>query len=79
MFGGAIMIKPKYENGFCFKDIKDNELEILAREWNGGIFLYSVININTGFIKILTEDSIDNILGGVNAKKPRKKQTRSLL
>ena len=67
------MIKPKYENGFCFKDSKDNEYEILAREWNGGIILYSVINLNTGFIKILTEASIDIILGGVNAKKPRKK------
>ena len=73
------MIKPKYENGFCFKDSKDNEFEILARELNGGVFLQSVININTGFIKILTEDSIDIILGGANAKKPRKKQTRSLL
>ena len=73
------MINPKYENGFCFKDSKDNEFEILASEWNGGIFLYSVININTGFIKILTEASIDIILGGENAKKPRKKQTRSLL
>ena len=67
------MIKPKYENGFCFKDSKDNDFEILARQWNGGIFLYSVINLNTGFIKILTEASIDIILGGVNAKKPRKK------
>ena len=73
------MIKPKYENGFCFKDSKDNEFEIYASGWNGDIFLYAVIDINTGFIKILTEASIDIILGGANAKKPRKKQTRSLL
>ena len=73
------MIKPKYAIGYRFKDSRDFEFEVIERQWNGGIFLYSVININTGFIKILTEDSIDNILGGVNAKKPRKKQTRSLL
>ena len=73
------MIKPKYAIGYRFKDSRDNEYEILAKQLNGGIFLYDVIDINTGFIKFLTGDSIDIILGGGNAKKPRKKQTRSLL
>lgn len=74
-----IMINPKYEIGYRFKDSKDNEYEILARQLNGDIFLYDVIDLNTGFIKFLTGDGIDIILGGANAKKSRKKQTRSLL
>lgn len=67
------MIKPKYEIGYRFKDSRKNEYEILERQWNGSIILYAVIDTNTGFINILTEASIDILIGGANAKKPRKK------
>ena len=64
---------PKYKVGYRFKDGIDNEFEILERQWNGNIFIYAVGHIATGYINLLTEDSIDIIIGGANAKKPRKK------
>lgn len=76
---GKSKMSPKYENGYHFKDNRGNEYEILERQWNSGMYLYYVIDTKTGFINILSQGSIDNILGGSNAKKPRKKQTRSLL
>ena len=72
LYGGRL--SPKYEIGYHFKDSRDNEFEILERQLNGGIFLYYVIDTKTGFINILSQASIDIILGGGNAKKPKKKE-----
>ena len=57
-------MSPKYEIGYHFKDSGDNEYEILQRQLIGGIIVYAIIGTKTGFINILTEASIDFIVGG---------------
>ena len=57
-------MSPKYEIGYRFKDSRDNEYEIKQRQLIGGIIVYAIIGTKTGFINILTEASIDFIVGG---------------
>ena len=73
------MIKPKYEIGYRFKDSRDFEFEVIERNYTNSTLLYYVLNLNTGVVGRLLEFEIDKLVGGENAKKPRKKQTRSLL
>ena len=73
------MIKPKYEIGYRFKDSRDYEFEIIEKNYTNSGIIYYVLNLNIGVISPVPEQVIDNILGCANAKKPRKKQTRSLL
>lgn len=58
-------MSPKYEIGYHFKDSRDNEYEIKQRQLIGGIIVYAIIDTKTGLINILTEASIDFIVGGV--------------
>ena len=73
------MIKPKYEIGYRFKDSRDYEFEVIEKNYTNSGIIYYVLNLNIGVLSPVPEQVIDNILGGANAKKPRKKQTRSLL
>ena len=73
------MINPKYEIGYRFKDSRDFEFEIIEKNYTNSTIIYYVLNLNIGVVSPVPEQVIDNILGGANAKKPRKKQTRSLL
>ena len=73
------MINPKYEIGYRFKDSRDFEFEIIEKNYTNSTIIYYVLNLNTGVIAPVLEFEIDKLVGGANAKKPRKKQTRSLL
>lgn len=68
------MIKPKYEIGYSFKDSRVNcEFEVIEKNYTNSGIIYYVLNLNTGVVSPVPEHVIDNIVGGVNAKKPRKK------
>ena len=74
------MINPKYAIGYRFKDSRVNcEFEVIEKNYTNSGIIYYVLNLNIGVVSPVPEQVIDNILGGANAKKPRKKQTRSLL
>lgn len=73
------MIKPKYEIGYSFKGKRGNTYEVIDRTFDGYEMIYCARNIDIGNIIHCLEKDIDSLLGGANAKKPRKKQTRSLL
>ena len=73
------MIKSKYAIGYRFKDSRDFEFEVIERNYTNSTLLYYVLNLNTGVVGCLLEFEIDKLVGGANAKKSRKKQTRSLL
>ena len=73
------MINPKYEIGYRFKDSRDYEFEVIEKNYTNSGIIYYVLNLNIGVVSPVPEQVIDNILGGVNAKRPRKKQTRSIL
>ena len=73
------MIKPKYAIGYRFKDRRDCEFEVIEKNCTNYGIIYYVLNLNIGVVSPVPEQVIDNILGGANAKKPRKKQTRSIL
>lgn len=67
------MIKPKYEIGYRFRDSRDNEFEVIERNYTNSTIIYYVENLRTGFVSCLLEFEIDKLVGGANAKKPRKK------
>ena len=67
------MIKPKYEIGYRFKDSRDNEFEVIEKNYTNSGIIYYVLNLNIGVVSPVPEQVIDNILGGTNAKKTRKK------
>ena len=74
IFGGANMIKPKYAIGYRFKDSRANcEFEVIEKNYTNSGIIYYVLNLNNGVVGPLPEQVIDNILGGANAKKQRKK------
>lgn len=67
------MIKPKYEVGYVYTNSQGFDFEIIEKNFTGSIVIYYVKDLTLGFIGILTEKELDHILGGSNAKKPRKK------
>lgn len=67
------MNKPKYEIGYRFKDSRDFEFEIIEKNYTNFGIIYYVLNLNTGVVGCLLEFEIDKLVGGANAKKPRKK------
>ena len=68
------MIKPNYEIGYRFKDSRANcEFEVIEKNYTNSGIIYYVLNLNNGVVGLLPEQVIDNIVGGANAKKPRKK------
>jgi len=67
------MIKPKYEIGYVYINSQGFDFEIIDREFDGKDFIYYVKDLTLGFIGELTEKELYCILGGKNAKKPRKK------
>ena len=67
------MINPKYEIGYRFKDSRDCEFEVIEKNYTNSGIIYYVLNLNIGVVSPVPEQVIDNILGGANAKKPRKK------
>ena len=73
------MIKPKYEIGYIFKDKRGYTYEVIARLFDGKDLIYYARSIDAGVIFVLPEKEISLLVGGANAKKSRKKQTRSLL
>ena len=73
------MIKPKYEIGYRFKDSRAGEFEVIEKNYTNSGIIYYVLNLNNGVVSPVPEPLIDKLVGGVNAKKPRKKQTRSIL
>ena len=73
------MIKPKYAIGYIFKDRLGYTYEVIDRIFDGKDLIYFARSIDAGVIFVLPEKEIDLLVGGANAKKPRKKQTRSLL
>lgn len=67
------MIEPKYEIGYIFKDKKGYTFEIIDRTFDGSLLVYFVRSVDSGIIFVWLEKDIDYLLGGKNAKKPRKK------
>lgn len=67
------MINPKYEIGYIFKDKRGYTYEVIDRNFNGSVLIYFVRSIDSGIVFVWLEGEIDNLIGGANAKKPRKK------
>lgn len=68
------MIKPKYEIGYRFKDRLGYTYEVIDRIFDGEDLIYHARVIDAGgVIFVLPEKELDKLVGGANAKKPRKK------
>lgn len=67
------MINPKYEIGYRFRDSRGFEFEVIEKNYTNSTILYYILNLDSGVIGCMLEFEIDNLIGGANAKKPRKK------
>ena len=67
------MINPKYAIGYNFKDRIGYTYVVVDRKFEGKDWVYFARNTEAGVIFVLPEKEIDHLVGGANAKKPRKK------